>query len=287
MLQRGGVRLALLLLLMFAACLPPPTYRVQRDVRVAHATAPLWSGSPMQGPVEVSAGASNLVDARAPKIGDDPTIASEVPSTQLRGELRFRFARYGQIAVIHDHAVGSTYRALDPTQAPVDHDTALSLGLAVRGAIPVEEVPGLSLGLGFEAVEWWLPYVEYRSCVQNCEGVPVQEMTTGTDTLIEPAFHVVPSYRSGPWTLFAGIYATPHARVERKGTEYSATDYDSEITRSGFNFIAHAGAEVTFGYVSVLAQVQQDLVSDPVDYGPSLGVALAIHAPESMTPSTN
>lgn len=236
----------------------------------------------MQGPVEVSTGASNLVDARAPRIGSDPTIASEVPSMQLRGELRFRFARYGQIAVIHDHAIASTYRALDPTQAPVDHDTAESLGFAVRGAIPVEEVPGLSIGLGFEVLQWWLPYVEYRSCVANCDGVPTQEMTSGTDTLAEPAFQLVPSYRTGNLTLFAGVYATPHARVERKGTEYSATDYDSEITRSGFNFIAHAGAELTFGYVSVLAQIQQDLVTDPVDYGPSLGVALAFHSPESM-----
>ncbi|MBV8759023.1 MAG: hypothetical protein JO257_17170 [Deltaproteobacteria bacterium] len=276
------MRVALIALLLFAGCLPPPVYRVQRDVRAAHAIAPLWSGSPMQGPVEVSTGASNLVDARAPRIGDDPTVASEVPSMQLRGELRFRFARYGQIAVIHDHAIASTYRALDPTQAPVDHDTAQSLGFAIRGAIPVDDVPGLSIGLGFELLQWWLPYVEYRSCVANCDGVPLQEMTSGTDTLAEPAFQVTPSYRSGALTLFAGVYATPHARVERKGTEYSATDYDSEIVRSQFNFIAHAGAEVTFGYISVLAQLQQDLVSDPVSYGPSLGLALSVHAPESM-----
>jgi hypothetical protein len=280
------MRFAWLALLMVPACVPPPVYRVQRDVRVAHATAPLWSGSPMQGPVEVSVGASNLVDARAPKLGDDPTVASEVPSTQVRGELRFRIARYAQLALIHDHAIASSYRALDPTQAPVDHGSAQSFGLAVRGAVPVDDVPGLSLGLGFELLEWSLPYVEYRSCVENCEGVPTQEMTSGTDTLAEPAMQFIPSYRTGNLTVFAGVYATPHARVERKGTEYSATDYDSEITRSGLNFILHAGAEVTFGYVSVVAQVQQDIVSDPVSYGPSLGVALALHAPESMELST-
>lgn len=235
----------------------------------------------MQGPVEASVGASNLVDARAPRLGDDPTVASEIPSMQLRGELRFRLARYGQLALIHDHAISSTYRALDPTQAPVGHGTAQSFGVAIRGAIPDEEVPGLSIGLGLELLEWSLPYVEYRSCVASCDGQPVQQMNTGTDTLAEPAFQIVPSYRRGALTLFAGIYATPHARVERKGTEIGAMDYDSDIARSGFNFIAHAGAEVAFGYVSVLAQVQQDLTADPVSYGPSLGVALAVHAPES------
>ena len=272
---------------MFAACVPPPVYRVQRDVRAAHATAPLWSGSPMQGPVEAAVGASNLVDARAPRLGDDPTVASEIPSMQMRGELRFRFARYGQVAMIHDHAISSTYRALDPTEAPVGHGTAQSFGFAIRGAIPDEQVPGLYIGLGFELLEWSLPYVEYRSCVANCDGAPLQEKTTGTDVLAQPAFQVVPSYRRGPVTVFAGIYATPQARIERKDTEIGATDYDSDIARSGFNFIAHAGAEVTLGYISVLAQVQQDLVADPVSYGPSLGIGLAFHAPESMTLSTN
>ncbi|HSN25949.1 MAG TPA: hypothetical protein VLT45_06670 [Kofleriaceae bacterium] len=276
-----------LVLLLLAACLPPPVYRVQRDVRVAHAAAPLWSGSPMQGPVEASFGASTLAETRAPKIGDDPTVASEVPSRQVRGELRFRYMHYGQLALIHDHAISSSYRALDPTQAPVDHGTAQSLGIAIRAAIPVEGVPGLSIGFGVELLQWWLPYVEYRSCVANCDGEPAQEMTTGEDTLVEPAMQLIPSYRTGHVTLFAGIYATPHARVERKGTEYSSIDYDSEITRSTANFIVHAGAEVTFGYVSVLAQVQQDLVRDPVSYGPSLGVALAVHAPESLPLTTN
>ncbi len=271
-----------LVLLLLAACLPLPVYRVQRDVRVAHATAPLWNGSPMRGPVEASFGASNLVDARAPRLGDDPTVASEVPSLQLRGELRFRLARYAQLALIHDHALASSYRALDPTQAPVDHGSAQSFGVAFRGAVPVEGVPGLSLGFGFELLEWWLPYVEYRTCVARCEGVPMQEMTSGTATLAEPAMHVIPSYRRGNLTLFAGIYGTPHARIARKGTELSSVDYDSELTRSGVNLILHAGAEMTFGYVSVLAQVQQDLVTNPVSYGPSLGLAVAVHAPGSF-----
>lgn len=275
---------AVVLLVVLAACLPPPVYRVQRDARVAHATAPLWSGSPMQGPVELSFGASSLVETRAARLGDDPTVASEVPSLQLRGELRFRVARVGQLAFIHDHAIASTYRALDPTQAPVDHGSAQSLGIALRDAVPVGAVPGLSIGFGIELLEWWLPYVEYRTCVERCDGVPAQEMTSGTDTLFEPAMHLVPSYRTGRVTLFAGIYGTPHARVARKGTEYSWTDYDSDLTRSSANFILHAGAEVTFGSVSVLAQVQQDLVTDPVSYGPSLGVALALHAPDQWSP---
>lgn len=241
----------------------------------------------MQGPVEASVGASNLIDARAPRLGDDPTVASEVPSMQMRGEVRFRLGQYGQLALIHDHAIASTYKALDPTQAPVDHGAAMSFGVAIRGAIPDEEVPGLSIGLGFEVLEWWLPYVEYRSCVANCDGQPIQELNTGTDTLAEPAFQIIPSYRRGALTLFAGVYATPHARVERKGTEIGSLDYDSDIARSGFNFIAHAGAEVTLGSVSILAQIQQDLVSDPVSYGPSLGLALAIHAPESMALGAN
>jgi len=267
------------------ACLPNPVYRVQRSVRVPHAAAPLRSGAPLEGPVELSVGASSALDTRAPKLVD-PEAAVEVPDTQVRAELRFRVAHYGEIALIHDHAIESSYRALDPTQAPVAHDTAQSLGVAFRYSVHFDDAPELFLGLGIETLQWWLPYVEYRSCVANCDGVPTQEMTSGTDTMAAMAFSFTPTYRSGPFTLFAGVYATPHMTVQRKGTEYSATDYDSELARDDFNFILHAGAEYSFGQFSVLAHVQGDMTQAPVYYGPSFGLALAMHLPESMALST-
>jgi hypothetical protein len=278
------VRTLALLLLILPACLDVPVYRVQRTVRAPHAAAPLRSGAPLEGPVELSLGASSIGDTRDPQLAVH-TVSIEVPSQQVRGELRFRVGRFGEIAAIHEHALSGSYAALDPTQAPVREGSAQSLGLAVRYAVHFDEAPELYIGLGLEVVDWSLPYVEYRSCVMNCDGVPTQEMTSGTDTLAMLAYSITPTYRSGPFSLFAGLYATPHVTVVRKGTELYAEDYDSELDRSHYNFIVHAGAEYRLGVISVLAHVQGDLSQEPVWYAPSFGLAIAAHWPESLEPS--
>jgi len=280
-LLKGDAVRCLLLLVLIPACLPEPVYRVQRSVRVPHAAAPLRSGAPLDGPVELSVGASSVLDTRAPRLAD-PEAAVETPSVQLRGELRFRIRHYAEVAFIHDHALAGSYTAIDPTQAPVRHGGAQSLGVAFRYSVHFDEQPDFYLGLGLESINWWLPYVEYRSCVANCDGEPMQEMTSGTDTLQALAFSLTPTYRSGPFTFYAGLYGAPHPTVKRKGTEVSAIDYDSELTLDDYNFIVHAGAEYRFGQFSVLAHVQDDLSRAPVWYGPSFGLAVAVHLPESV-----
>ena len=278
LLKVAAVRL-LVIALLGSGCLPTPVYRVQRTVRVPHPAAPLWSGTPLQGPAELSIGAASVLDTRAPRLVDHQA-SIETPSAQVRGELRVRAGKLGQVVLIHDHALEGSYSALDPTQAPVPEGTAQSLGLGFRYSIHSEAAPELYVGLGVEAVNWWLSYVEYRSCVANCDGVPMQEMTSGRDTLATLAFSVTPAYRSGPLTFYAGLYAAPHPTVVRKGQELYAADYDSELERGDYNVVLHAGAEVQLGYVSLLAQVQRDMTASPVAYGPSFGFAVAGRIPE-------
>jgi hypothetical protein len=272
-----------LVLLFVAACIPvpPPVYRVQRTARVPHPAAPLRSGEPLEGPAELSIGASSFGDTRAPRLAD-PAAAVEVPTTQMRGEARFRILR-GEIAAITDHAIEATMQPIDRTQAPVSAGTAWSVGLATRYSIELPDTH-LSIGLGLEALRWNIPYVEYRSCVANCDGAPLQEMLHGSEMIGTLAYSITPSYRAGALAIFGGLYAAQHPTIVRKGTELYATDYNSDVDHGDYNYILHAGVEVHLGYVSVIAQVQDDVTRSPLAYGPSFGFALAAHTPEIPRP---
>ena len=281
-----GVRALLLVLvvvlLIAPACTPLPVYKVQRTARVPHPAAPLDSAAPLEGPVELSLGASNALDTRTPRLAD-PTASVEVPTTQARGELRIRVGRYGQIALIHERSIESTFQPLDRTQAPVETGTAWSAGAAFRYAIHVDEYPELTVGLGVELLDWTIPYVEYRSCVQNCDGLPLQQVNRGTDTLASAAFSITPTYRRGPLTVFAGLYAAPHPTIVRKGDEYSPVDYNSELDSGRYNYVLHAGAQYRFGAgISLLAQIQTDVTRAPASYAPSFGFALSATIPDGL-----
>jgi len=264
------MRAPLVLLLVVPACLPDPIYKVQRTARVPHPAAPLRSGAPLDAPIEASFGTSSALDLRSPRLVD-PTASVETPAVQLRGELRIRLGTYGEVHVGTEHALDAT--AIDPTQAPVTGGNAWSQLLGFRYAVPVSD--DVFIGLGIESVLWVLPYVEYRSCVENCDGVPQQERDSGTDTLWSVAASITPTYRHDNLTLFGGLYIAPNPTIKRKGTEIGAVDYDSDLALGPTSFVVHAGVEYKLGPVSLLVQIQQDLNGAPVSYGPSFGFAIA------------
>ena len=262
---------ALVLVALVPACLPEPIYKVQRTARVPHPTAPLRSGAPLDAPIEASFGASSALDLRAPRLVDH-TASVETPSVQLRGELRIRLGTYGEIHLANEHSLDPT--PIDPTQAPVPggHD-AWSMNFGARYAVPIAS--NMFVGLGIESVAWTLPYVEYRTCVANCDNGPVQERDTGTDNLWGVAADITPTYRTGDVTIFAGLHIAPNPTIKRKGTESGAVNWDSDLALGPTSYIVHAGAEYKLGPISLLAQIQQDLGGDPVSYGPSFGFAIA------------
>jgi hypothetical protein len=260
------------LILPLVGCLPPPVYRVQRAVRVPHPSVPLQSGQPLEGPVEVMAGLSNATDVVKPTVGND-RAAVEVPSTQARGELRFRVGR-GEIALIGEHGFASTSKKPDPTQAPIGDGNVNGRGVAVRYAIKLSD-PRWSIGLDMELMAWNLPYVEYRTCVENCDGVAATTVDHGESTIATFGFGITPSYKSGDVTVFGGVYARNHPTVERKGAETNYVDFD-DVSGGPNNFLIDAG--ISFAIVkgvNALLVVSQDLTPDPVQYGPGIGLALS------------
>jgi hypothetical protein len=250
------MRHVLLLVPCLAGCLTQTV--TNSTARVPHATVPLSSGHPLDAPVEGSVGLSNVSDLVAPTVGNT-SQAVEVPAVQGRGELRFQVGR-GEIDLITEHGLAH-YQVPDRTQLPVDHGAPRGYGMGLRRAIRNDN-PNFTLGLGFEMMFWAIP-------------------TTNSDSSdIVPTLGagVTPSYRVGRWTLFGGVFVRNHPTIQRLTTQ-DAFSGRPHADPGVLNLLIHLGAEVALtDTVSALVLINQDVVTDPVQYGPNLGIALAFHA---------
>jgi hypothetical protein len=254
---------------VLAGCL---TGNVQRSARVPHPGVPLSSGQPLVTTAELSAGLSNAVDVRAPRVGN-ASQAVEVPSTEMRDELRIRLGQRGTLNVIYENGFASTSQKPDPTQAPIGSGDVHGYGASVGYSFPTEQ-PGLWIGTTVETMVWSLPYVEYQTCTS--------EDCTGTDTIIAHGraypmtfgLGITPSYRKGAITVFGGLFGRNHPSALRKEMNVRFGDEDS-VTSGPFNLLFHAGIEIELAdRLSALVLLHQDVIADPLRYGPGIGIAL-------------
>lgn len=259
-------------LLVLAGCFPPPpVYRVQRAARVPRPTVPLRTGQPLAGPIELTLGASSAANTMKPEAGNQ-TKALEIPDHQVRGELRIRLAERGEVAFVHERAIGHATK-IDETQTDTNRGNPWGGGMALRYSI-APHGEAWSVGLDFELLRWSVPYREVRTCVENCEGVDNYQEIDSTSGEATWGFGVTPAYRFGRVTVFGGGYLRNHPTIVRKGSElYEANDEDTET--GPVNVLLHAGAAIQLGAFSALVLVNQNLDRDPVRYGPGIGLALS------------
>ena len=263
---------SLLALVVVAGCFPPPpVYRVQRAARVPRPTVPLRTGEPLSAPIELTVGASNLGATKRPVAGNE-TKALEVPDNQVRGELRLRIFERGELAIIHERAIGHATK-IDDTQADVDSGQPWGGGAAARYAIHPHGEPW-SVGIDAELMWWSVPYTEIRTCVENCEGVDSYQEIRSTSGEMTWGFGITPSYRLGRVSLFGGVFMRNHPTIVRKGSEY--TESNDEDTEAGPpNVLLHGGIAVRLSPFTAMVLVNQNLDRDPVRYGPGIGFALS------------
>jgi hypothetical protein len=280
LLKVGAMRSVLAIAIAAASgCVPPPVYRVQRTARVPHPAAPLRTGEPLAGPIELSVGASSIGDVTSPELVDHQASV-EVAREQMRSELRIRLGKRGEVAPIFEQAMAGSMQALDSTQAPVESGAPTGIGIATRYSFETG-APGFSFGVGVEAMSWEIPYVEYRTCVEYCEENHVgNEINHGYESVSTLGLSLTPTYRRGNLALFGGAYTRRHPTIVRKGTEMYAGDYDQDVDGGRYNWLLHAGVEYRLPIVSLMATVQQNLTRDPVQYGPSFGFAIAFRVPD-------
>jgi hypothetical protein len=245
---------------------------VQRAARVPHPGVPLASGQPLAGPAELSVGLSNVTDMVKPAVGD-ASQAVEVPSTEMRDEVRFRLGRRGQIGGVYEQGFASTSKQPDRTQAPVGSGDVEGFGVS-GGYSFATSTPGLSVGLYGEMLAWSLPYVEYTTCTSCANQYTI--MSHGRANPITLGLGIAPSYHSGAITVFGGVFGRNHPTTQRKelGADITFND-DGDVHSGPFNVLVHAGIELALArQLSAIVVVHQDIVADPVRYGPGIGIGL-------------
>jgi hypothetical protein len=245
---------------------------IQRSARVPHPGVPLNAGQPLDTRAEIAAGLSNVTDIMKPRVGD-ATQAVEVPSTEMRSELRFRLGQRAQLGLIYEQGFGSTSKQPDPTQAPIGGGDVHGYG--VLGGYSFEtSTPGLSVATTVEVMGWSVPYVEYETCT-NCPGM-FTIVSHGRANPMTLGLGVAPSYRSGAVTLFGGVFARNHPTTLRKEMNTDIFRGDNGDVQNGpLNVLFHAGVEFALAHrLSALVLVHQDVIADPVRYGPGFGLAL-------------
>lgn len=262
--------LLLLLLPGLAAC---ATYTQHRTALVPHATPIPYDGQPMQTQGTLSLGADNLVDLVRPGVGD-PTQGDEVPEHQLRGQAALRLTENFSIAGVYEHALAQDATVVSPTAPRIIDATLNGAGLSLRWSAPTA-TPGFRVGIALEAVLWHVPWVEFNQCVQDCD---YGQTYAATDSEMIPTFGValVPSYRAGRMTYFGGITIRNQPTITELNTT-TVPDDDGGPNAGKFNVTLHAGVGVDVGDgIHANAFLHDTVTNDPIAYGPSVGLEVAI-----------
>ncbi len=267
------MRSLLPLLALAAGC---QTYAQHRAALVPHQTPLPIDGQPLQSAGQLALGASNLGNAVAPGIGN-PDAGDVVPSDQLRGSLDLRASHNVALGVVYENGLAAGATRIKSSEPPMDGgDSVTGYGVHMMVSIPTSN-PAWRIGLATELMMWTVPWVEYTTCVENCgSGTGTTVMSSGRDQVPTAAIAIVPSYRTGRLTVFAGFTARNHPTIIEK-TETVLANEPADVQSGPFNVTAQAGAEIEIASgVRASLLVHQTLTRDPVIYGPSLAAMLTI-----------
>jgi hypothetical protein len=253
-----------------------PTYIQHRAAFVPHSTPVLTDGQPLDQAAQIAFGASNIADPVAPTAGS-PNVGTAVPGTQLRGELALRVGDRGSVWVAGEQGLASTAHPVTSTQPPIDNGDVIGAGGGMSFYIHDRAFhPEFSIAVSAEFLFWSVPWVQYTSCVQNCNGPGFTFSDKGTDLEPTIAFDVTPSYRIGAFTVFAGVTFRNQPSIDEKETTNEAGDPD--VNPGPYNVTLHAGLEWEIVHaLKLMLSVQQTVTTDPIDYGP--GFAFMIRTP--------
>lgn len=262
-------RLALLVSIALTGCIG----NAQRSARVPHPSVPLDSGQAVGARADVSLGFSNLTDFGEPRAVDH-SQAIEVPETQTRAVLRFQGWLHAHFGMIYERGYGATSHQPDRTQAPVGDGDVVGHGLEASYSWRTG-VRGFVIGTTAELTMWSVPWVEYFTSTDEYSSGSVS-VSHGRDIVPTLGVGITPSYRRGHVTVFGGAFVRNHPTMARK--EYGASLFeDPSVSGGPINILLHAGVEVAItDRFSTLVAIHQDLVADPVQYGP--GIAFAVSA---------
>jgi hypothetical protein len=245
---------------------------------------PCVERSSSAGGQEFSFGSASVASAGTPRLGD-PDAGIEVPRVDLNGAFRFKIGQDVDLGFVWDQGLDEGAVSLAPDQPSTNNGDVYGGGLSLGYSAAFPDEPRFRMGLTVDLLFYSVPFVEYRTCIENCQGQPMlTTMDRGRAGIPVVAIGAVPSFRLDRLTLYGGFTLRNHPTVERGEIEedLDLDDGDEEVSGGSFNVVASVGldVEVTSSLRASL-QIYQPLTETPVRYLPTiaLGIALPIGAP--------
>lgn len=267
------MRLVLAVLTLTSGC---TTYTVRKAALAPHIAPPLRNGQGMgDARAEAQVGASTLMSAGAPEEGENANAGLYIPRVEMNAAMRTRVRPNVDVGFLWDHGFRQGAYATSEDMPEPKNGSVYGGGPSIFYSMPTG-APELRIGLGLDFMIYSIPYVEYRTCVDFCDGQPYTTVTHDRDNIGVYSLSVVPSWHSGRFTIFGGGTMRNHPTIE-KGSVEGVFDSDDEVTGGPAMLIAHAGLEMDVGGgVRAMGMVYQPLEQDPVRYMPTVGVALTL-----------
>lgn len=268
---RPTLAIALPLLIGLGAC---STYSVRRSALVPHMTPNTRSGQPMQRNAEGGLGLTTLAQAGAPSEAANANAGLFIPRNQVNASVRRRVNERLDVGFTWDQGLSKGATKIAADQPDLKDGDVYGGGVSMYYSAPTSN-PKFSIGLSTDLMAYSIPYVEYRTCVENCfEGTDISH---GRSTQPVASLGITPSYKNDKWTFFGGLTAKNHPTIQKGSVDNGLLLSDDEVSEGNFNVVANAGAEVELGDgFRAMVHVYQTLSADPVDYKPTLGIGLTL-----------
>jgi hypothetical protein len=251
------------------------SYSTRRAALTPEVAPPMRSGAPMETKGELAVSLPTALSAGDPKVTSDEPPGLVLPGFQVGAAGRLRVREHLDIGLAWEQASSNGARAIAPDQPTVDGGDAYGYGINFMATKQVSDEVNIAF-IG-ELLNYSIPYVEYRTCVDNCDGSPLEEVNRGRTQIPVMTLGVVPNWRvSRNVSLFGGVSARNQPTVDRGGIEIG-DDQSSDVTAGDLNVMVEAGAEVTLGTdgLKAMAMVYKNIGGTPLDYPATFAVSLS------------
>lgn len=264
-----GSRIALLLGLGLGGCATQEM--VHRSALVPAITPPLATGQAIDN------GRAQLTFANSTYLRSQKPVQTSVRSNAGLYIPRSQFGLQALFRLGRDWALGPKLeiglnQGADPIAeliAPKPDGPTVCLGPAAFYSIPVASF--FRIGLELETLIAFAPYSKFVI------GQGYEYRDSGVDTTLVLNLAVIPSFRFGPVTIFAGVAGRnqpTNTKEEIRSTAYTDQAFEDEVRFGPMYAVLFGGLQVRlWRRFELTAQLYHPLHQEPVEYG---GPALAV-----------
>jgi len=252
-------------------------YSVRRAALVPHQQPIQRSGQAIgNSRIELGLGSPTLGSFVEPKEAEGANAGIVLPRHEITGNFRARVTKNLDLGLIWDHGFDQGSRKVAEDMPNPDNGDVMGYGVSMYFAAPID--PTFSVGIGADLLLYSIPYVEYRTCVENCFGEEFTIIDEERDTIPVISLAVIPSWKlNEKVALFAGATLRNHPTIEKSDVEGPELFDDEEVDMGPENIVLSAGVEVTLGAgIRGMAYVFQPAAGQPVNYGPTFGIGFTI-----------